>query len=201
MNFSGTTLGYSQPTSEVTQPNVAHEPLGQRATVDDYREIRINGTTTAKRSSINENATSEAYNRRASNQSPGKIEALRNLRILSDQVPEIVSDLTAAVNEGEFIEIANLGTHLKSFLDTMWKYRAGRDENWQTCLTFLQSALSVATFESMSNAEVKAIDDVLSVLRSTSLDREDVRQAKRILEAAGLDPFAAISQPNPSNDH
>jgi cytochrome P450 len=97
---------------------------------------------------------------------------------------------------GNTLDLGIRGVALLDDLEELWRLRTVRELEWAEILNLLQSALAKEQFERftphMCNAVLKVVSEYLG---SGATDRDDVRDALRILQDAALDPWKAISTP------
>jgi hypothetical protein len=87
-------------------------------------------------------------------------------------------------------------TELKSTLDALWELRGEKGNDWGDLVNMLQ--LTVWAAGNLSEEQCQAVRRVIKTL-NTDVDLDDIVEAERRLSAAGLDPWACISRPDPTS--
>jgi hypothetical protein len=126
-------------------------------------------------------------------------EARDELRRLWTQAQGKLAEMMLASESGDPIELSNSASDLDHIFREMWDRRQYREIEWHSVLNFLQAVLRYAWnisggFERLSVDECRAIADVVRHnLGPSTMDKENIRNTLKVLQAAGLDPWAAIS--------
>ncbi|HYT88275.1 MAG TPA: hypothetical protein VEL76_06115 [Gemmataceae bacterium] len=106
------------------------------------------------------------------------------------------AQMEEAAKTGEAASVAASAFDLAATLDVMWGLRAAHDEDWRGILNFLQGVLKDESFEDFTVDQCAAVKQVIEdYLGPHTIEKDDVRQARRILRRGGFDPWRPISTP------
>jgi hypothetical protein len=104
------------------------------------------------------------------------------------------AEMEAAAKNAHPAGIAAAAFDLEGILDALWALRAAHDEDWRGILNFLQGVLKNEAFDTFTVDQCAAIKQVVDdYLGPQTVEKDDVRQARRILRRGGFDPWRPIS--------
>ena len=176
-------------TTEITMPSTLFPETTQQTdegnqtpSLTQSRSIELH-----KRSSLTGDVSGSNYSTKR------KSLAIRNLKSPCLRSLEAAKSLVVACKGDDFMDQFEYGNELTKQLTLMWDNRDGRERNWGKLLNFLQSALSSVEFDTIGLDASESILRVVEMLASSTIDNEDILNAKRHLSSAGLDHWAAIS--------
>ncbi|MBW8003457.1 MAG: hypothetical protein FVQ80_15825 [Planctomycetes bacterium] len=100
-----------------------------------------------------------------------------------------------AVNTDEVMDLASAGIDLLDNLYRLWRMRTLREDQWQTVLNFLQSALTHVEFENLNHNQCRAIERIIeNYLSQGAISESEIEDAVEVLQQVDLDPWRGISK-------
>ena len=113
---------------------------------------------------------------------------------LSDSLA-CVKRMLQAVETEEVMDLASAGIDLQDNLHELWQMRWLREDQWQTVLNFLQSALTQVEFENFNYNQCRAIERIIeNYLFQGAIGDNETEEALVVLRQADFDPWRGISR-------
>jgi hypothetical protein len=119
-------------------------------------------------------------------------------RIWWKRAQRAVTSMEESAAGSDGMQLAIAADELEQALTELWKLRASRDLNWQTILNHAQGMLRQAfadkRVETLTSQQCATMRDIVDRhLGTSSKSVDDLNDAVSLIEAAGFDPYAAIS--------
>jgi hypothetical protein len=113
---------------------------------------------------------------------------------------EAARRMKEAATSGDYMDLAEVGILLRDNLRELWKRRNLREEPWAEIVNLLQGSLASVELETLLPTQCETISKVVeSYLGAGTVGEEDVSRARRELQRGDLDPWRAISAPDPND--
>ena len=94
----------------------------------------------------------------------------------------------------DVVMLASATFDLDALLDEMWLLRHVREDDWRGVLNFLQGVFKKVEVNTLTLDQCTAIKNVISgFLGPATVDKDDVRDARKTLRRGGFDPWRPIS--------
>lgn len=124
---------------------------------------------------------------------PAKADATR--RVLADAEKEAALMLASAQSK-DVIALANHAFALLDDLETLWKLRPDREEEWADLVNLLQGTLGDQNFEVLTVDQCQVLHRIISKhLCAGTVGIDNIRDTVRLLSSIGLHPWKPISGP------